>query len=93
MGQSQFVSHIKCYIMLQSESNILSPSVLMLTFLSRFYVISIFYVLCTKWLKIVVLYCSISISTNEMVAFGVIQSHGQGFLSGVSGAEIRPHFQ
>ena len=34
-----------------------------------------FYVLCRKWPELVMLYCSISISTNEMSAFGVIQSH------------------
>ena len=48
----------------------------MFIFLPRFYVInSFFYVLCPKWPKNVMLYCSISTSSNEMFVFGVIQSH------------------
>ena len=50
----------------------------MLTFLPRCYAInSFFYVVCPKRPKIVMLYCSISILTNETVCdyFGVIQSH------------------
>ena len=56
---SPYLGHIKCDIPLESESKVLSP----------------IYVLCPKWPEIVMLYCSISISTNEMSVFGVIQSH------------------
>ena len=54
---SPYLGHIKCDVPLESESKVLYPSYFM------------FYV--QKWPEIVILYCSISISTNEMSAFGV----------------------
>ena len=62
---SPFLGHIKCDTPLESESKVLSPGVVRCwNFFLDFMLLTVFLCSMSKWLKILVLNCSIS-STNQ----------------------------